>query len=1472
MSNQDRSLKKTTPGGMLRGKAWFSGISLAAVALFAGCSGDGVEPVVSQKQEALSPAAGSGAATLPTAPPKRERTVWVVMKQRPTLSAIPTGNWGARGRAVYDRLTQNARTSQGPLKAWLSQRNVAHKGFWGINTVKVTADDGTIAQIAQRSDVARIVEDGHVRIPEPDPVVVQQAVQAIEWNIEAVRAPEAWSDFGTRGEGVVVATIDTGAEFDHPALVGQYRGLNSDGSVDHNYNWFDPSNVCGFPSVTPCDNAGHGTHTMGTIVGDDGGENQIGVAPAARWITAKGCEDFFCSFEALIASGEWMLAPTDLNGANPRPDLRPNLVSNSWGGGGGDLFYQEIVDAWIASGIFPVFANGNSGSFCGSSGSPGDYEQSYSAGAFDRFGTIADFSSRGPSILGGIKPNISAPGVDVRSAVPGHGYEFLSGTSMATPHVAGAIALLWSAAPALLGDVASTREILDTAAVDVDDRSCGGDAANNNVWGQGKLDIVASLERAPIGPTGYLAGTVTDVGGAAIPGARIATTGAANRVRLTDADGAYSIRLPVGSYGVQASAFGYLTEAVSGVDISEGATTTLPFDLEVAPSFNLDGVVSDAAGEPIAGAQVQIVGTPLPSRFTDAAGYFDFGPVPQGVYTVTTGAGGCYAPDAQEITLEAPETLAVTLTNVTDAYGYQCRPTEFEYIPGTTPIATFDEDLVSVPLPFSFTFYGATYDEVRVDSNGLVSFTSTFSNSFNTAIPNPNIPNAAIYALWDDLFPIEPTHILTAVEGTAPNRKFVIEWREVPFSEEFQTTASFEIVLHESGEITTSYLTANGSRGRGRSATVGIENATGDIALQYSHNTESLREGLSVIYEVPFSGFVQGVITDANDLLALSGATVTATNADGVSRSTTTSAQGFYRLQLTEGDYVVTVSKTHYQSQSFDVTVIEDGTVIQDRSLATARGAVTPSTLQLVVPVNSVRTRTLKLSNTGTLPMDFTIAEAGGRRQTTAITGKRKKAQGFDPLARNTKNLYEVQQTPPPAVTPAAPGDILFSFPPTGASFAWGIGQGRNLWVSDVELRQNREFTPEGAPTGIFHGAPWAGEWPADMAYDRTRDAVCSVAVGGDNGIHCWNQDSGAVVYSLTGAPWSGISQRGLAYDSNTDTFFIGGWNEGIIYHVQGLSGASPGSVISSCSPADGNISGLAYNEAMDVLWAATNSDTDTIYELNPYDCTVLSKLAPPQGGMFQGAGLELDPEGNLWAIAQFPNMVYLVESGVPSFSNVPWLSETPAAGQVAIGATTNVTVTIDTTGMQPGLYLATLFVLTNSGREPTLRIPVSLVVSGYMQGVNTSSKNYVDSTGETWVKTQKHVAGSWGYIQKGTTRSTNKSIAGTPDPTLYKTQHEDPYAYRFDNVPNGIYEIDLRFAELQGTRPGQRLFDVIVENSMVLPAHDIVYEVDGPFIADDQRFFIEVTDNRMDVRFIARAGFKKPVINALRITHRPDR
>jgi hypothetical protein len=327
---------------------------------------------------------------------------------------------------------------------------------------------------------------------------------------------------------------------------------------------------------------------------------------------------------------------------------------------------------------------------------------------------------------------------------------------------------------------------------------------------------------------------------------------------------------------------------------------------------------------------------------------------------------------------------------------------------------------------------------------------------------------------------------------------------------------------------------------------------------------------------------------------------------------------------------------------------------------------------------------------------------------------------------------------------------------------------------------------------------------------------------------------------------------------------------------VAGVSyGDDAGSVISSCQPTDPSISGLAYNSAMDVLWMATNSYDDTIYELNPYDCTMLGAFAPPQGGSFQGAGLDLDVEGNLWVVAQSPNEVYLMESGVPSFGDIPWLTVEPTDGTVKAGKKRNLMVTVDTTGLEPGVYLGTIFVVTNSGRQPVLRIPVSLVVSDYLKAVNTGGVEYVDTLQDVWQADQKYSGTTtFGYVN--TTPNSKKivtshSIGMTKDKQLFQDGRDGLYGYRFDDVPNGVYQVDLLFAEYEQLTPGERLFDVMGEEEILLPAHDIRYEV-GQFQADSHRFFVEVTDGQIDIRFQPTTPAYRPVLSAIRVVHRPDR
>ena len=481
----------------------------------------------------------------------------------------------------------------------------------------------------------------------------------------------------------------------------------------------------------------------------------------------------------------------------------------------------------------------------------------------------------------------------------------------------------------------------------------------------------------------------------------------------------------------------------------------------------------------------------------------------------------------------------------------------------------------------------------------------------------------------------------------------------------------------------------------------------------------------------------------------------------------------------------------------------------------------------------------------------------------------RVRSPAHDPNSRDTRGLFGEELAPGwPAL---APGGVERSWPATGLDPPWGVGFTGTVWISSPAQRINHEFTDVGAATGRHWTTPWTEAWGGDMAYDTRRGLMCQLSVGGNNGIYCWNPSTGAVVDSITGSfPWTSVSQRGLAYRQDDDSFYVGGWNEGVLYHVKGLSHSDRGAVISRCTPSDRTISGLAWNPASGILWVATNSPTDTLYQLNPATCTVLGTLAHPSPG-FNGGGLEMDLEGRLWMVSQDDRQVYLVETGVPAFNDVPWLSEQPESGALAPGASQEITVRIDSTGLEPGVYLATLFVSSNSGRTPLLPMRISLIVPEYQQGVNTGGPLFADHLGDTWAADRQYSRGSWGYLRPSPLVMTGFPIAGTQDGPLYQNGRAGLIEYFFDGLPSGVYQLELRFAELEGKTRTQRIFDVVAENNLLLPAHDIAGEV-GPLSADDHTFFIPVTDGQLVLRFIPRAGFGEPLINAIRATHRPDR
>jgi subtilisin family serine protease len=782
---------------------------------------------------------------------KGETTFWVVLRGRADLSqARGIKDWNERGRVVYQRLVHQADVSQAGVRGKLKKLGVDFRAFWIVNAIRVTAGEDVLKTLAADPDVEEIVPERVYHTERPRKGTAEARARAVEWGISNIKAPQVWTTYGDTGQGIVIASIDTGAQFDHPALAQHYRGYLGNGQYDHNYNWYDPSSVCGSPSLVPCDNNGHGTHTMGTMVGDDGAGNQVGVAPGARWITAKGCESGSCTTTALVSSGQWLLAPTNLNGQQPRTDLRPNIISNSWGDGPTDPFYQQVVDSWVAAGVMPVFANGNSGPGCGTAGVPGAYLNTYAVGAYDSSNAIASFSSRGPSSFGSeTKPNISAPGVSVRSSYPTNTYSSLSGTSMATPHVAAAIALMWSAAPALVGNIAQTRQILDQTAIDVDDRSCGGTAADNDVWGEGRLDVLAAVTASPRGDTGTLAGTVRASGtNAAIPGARVDVSGnGTTRTVLTDANGQYQLVVTIGSYTLAVSAFGYGNGNASAA-VNKDQTTTRDFALVATARHTVSGVVRDGGGNTIAGASVTILNTPLAAATTNGSGAYAIANVPEGDYDLQATAGRCLGQQTRHLTLGSSDgTLDFSLPAKTDGT-YTCSQQATAYVPGSTVLPLSGDDLsTAVTLPAPFRFYGQTYTSVNVSTNGLLDFAGPDTTWSNGSIPSSATPNLSIYAYWDDLYVDASASVRTA---PLSGNRFVIEWANPRYFEDSTRRVTFEAILYlDTGQILLQYsgLGAD-TRKQGSSATVGIENGNGSAGIQYSLNEAALSDTQAIMF------------------------------------------------------------------------------------------------------------------------------------------------------------------------------------------------------------------------------------------------------------------------------------------------------------------------------------------------------------------------------------------------------------------------------------------------------------------------------------------------------------------------------------------------------------------------------------------------------------------------------------------------
>ncbi len=555
----------------------------------------------------------------------------------------------ARTRFVFETLTRHTARQQARLLPALRQRGLSAVTLWISNQLWVrgaSADD--VRWLSQQPEAREIDIDAPVifAAPQPEGAMLRRPLSArvIEPGVMQVRAPELWAQ-GITGTGVVVAGLDTGVQWDHDAIVRQYRGWNGVAlSATHDYNWYDaagwianPLQPTGpvTPALTPFDDRGHGTHTISTVIGDDGAGNQIGVAPGARWIGCRNMLNNIGSVARYSACFQFALAPTDVNGNAPNPALAADITNNSWGctppsledGCGVPTALITATRAVRDAGIMVVASAGNTGSACGSiAAAPATLDQAFTVGAVDFSDRIAGFSSRGPSALTGrTKPDLVAPGVSVRGAYNDGGYQFLSGTSMAGPHAAGVAALLWSALPELRGEVSETEAILRRSAIPITTATefCGGTpgtAIPNNTYGHGRIDAVAALSAAlQLRPQAVITPAVL-VSAATQPVVVYLSLRNAYAFRMLN-DAVFTLTVPLSLTVVDAGggvrSGSVMTWALGPIAPGEAATVTLTLRPDSPVMQELDlGPLQFAVDQRAASAgQVRVRVVPLPAMY-----------------------------------------------------------------------------------------------------------------------------------------------------------------------------------------------------------------------------------------------------------------------------------------------------------------------------------------------------------------------------------------------------------------------------------------------------------------------------------------------------------------------------------------------------------------------------------------------------------------------------------------------------------------------------------------------------------------------------------------------------------------------------------------------------------------------------------------------------------------------------------------
>jgi len=1270
----------------------------------------------------------------------------IYFHERPDLSKAYAMDWITRGRFVTAALQATAERSQARVRAYLDAQGTDYQAFWIDNVIAVEKSNLKTFNTLTTAfpEVEALRAHRQLQLYEAtETASPAMTSSAIEPNILHVLADQVWAE-GYTGQGIVVASVDTGVRYTHDALVNHYRGNLGGGTFDHNYNWWDPY---GDHPTEPGDDNGHGSHTMGTMVGDDGGANQIGMAPGAKWMACRGCNTSSCGDVELLECAEFFAAPWDLTGANADPDKRPNAVNNSWGDCSTiyDPWYQDVVDAWHAAGIYPVFSNGNA-SNCGypappglnTVGNPARYGNVTGVGSSGRDnGQYATHSNWGPTDnpdtvnpkpgWADLKPQVLAPGVNIRSSVNSGDSAYQggwSGTSMSAPHVTGLVALMWSAAPCLIGDYAATETIIEDTATPIpyDDGTGGGAHVPNYAAGWGEINALAAVEAAAAAcGDSAIVGQVTDATTSApIAGATVvATSETAQRKTASDAEGFYALTVFSSTYTLAASRYGYQTTVIPDVVATTGTTTTQNIALTPAAMYEVSGQVTDATtGWPLY-AHLSISGdpvNPLPpdnSVWTNpATGEYSLMLAEGVTYTLEVEAWvdgyGVGRGEVGPLTADAPNTNFALQPDMA-----ACTAPGYYFVGGL--MANF-EDKTFPPAGWTVVNNGGTCDWAGDDPGGrgnLTGGTGKFAVADSDACGSGTTMNT------DLVSPLFDVSGLSQV-----NLSFAYDYNNLSSSEVAAADVSADggatwvnVVTWTTDQRGPATFTQDVTALLAGSTQARVRFHYYAPGWDWWWEVDNVVLGNPVCQAPTDGGLVVGNVYDANfPTLALNGATVVnAVGGETTAKATPEDAavdDAFYTLFAPSGPQVLTATMTGgYGPDVATVTVVDGGTVEQDFQLPAGLLDATPDGIDVTVELGFADSATLTLANTGDANATFELKEHEGRftpLHIEAYTGELqsdgapvstglapRKAASVGPLAPtaspladaapafaidlSTSNLGTFMSDAPGVWTDIGPVGL-------GGPFAGDFlgGDFSQMYVLDYDTNGFYVVdTATGAATEIGTSTPQSGQVWTGMTGFVDGTLYAASTDGGQSYLYTVDPATGAttLVGEITNAP--AIIDIAINADGEMYGVDIG---SDVLVAIDPATGA--GTVVGSLGYSANYAQGMDFEEESGVLYWAAYS---TSGELRIIDTETGASTSV---GAFPG-GTEVD----------------CLAFATGGAADVPWLTETPVSGSVPAQGNVPVTLDFDAAYVdQPGEYHAELIV-KNDTPYGKFSVPVTMTV-----------------------------------------------------------------------------------------------------------------------------------------------------------------